>query len=363
LSKRRGKVEKSPKYSTLIVYYFSGTGNAANASRVMVNYAKNLGMQTHLISVDRYDHDIKVPEFEGKALIGFAAPVHGFYIAPIMGHFISDFPRGVNADIFILNTRAGVKIGKCLLPGISGMAFYEPSLMLRMKGYKNRGFLPIDLPSNWISIHPGLTNNAINVMYDFYTKKTERLLAKMLDGGYVYNGWYALWIDLPLIPITLAYSFVGRYGIAKAYMADSKCTNCGICIENCPTESLIRINNRPYWKYTCENCMRCMNSCPERAIQTPHLFAFIIWFLAYYAADYITRLIYSNYICNISTLCAWKTEVINFLIVSVLWVGISTFGFYLLHLAMGIKFIRKMVEYTSLTKLLAWRRYKPKRIK
>ena len=158
-------MQKTPIYSTLIVYYFSGTGNAANASRVMVNYAKKFGLQTHLISVDRYDHDIKVPEFEGKALIGFASPVHGFYIAPIMGHFISDFPRGLNADIFILNTRAGVKIGKFLAPGVSGMAFYEPALMLRMKGYKCRGFLPIDLPSNWISIHPGLTKNAIDVAH------------------------------------------------------------------------------------------------------------------------------------------------------------------------------------------------------
>lgn len=74
-------MEKPPKYSTLIIYYFSGTGNAANSSQCMINYAKKLGMQTQLISIDRYDHDIKAPEFEGKALIRFAAPVHGFYIA------------------------------------------------------------------------------------------------------------------------------------------------------------------------------------------------------------------------------------------------------------------------------------------
>lgn len=48
-------------------------------------------------------------------------------------------------------------------PGLSGLALILPALMLRLKGYRIKGLRPLDLPSNWISLHPGLRGKSSKV--------------------------------------------------------------------------------------------------------------------------------------------------------------------------------------------------------
>ena len=83
-------------------------------------------------------------------------PTHGFNAAPIMIRFIAGFPRGLGREVFLLNTRAGMKLSKIFLPGISGVALLLPAFILWIKGYRCIGFRPVDLPSNWIPLHPGI---------------------------------------------------------------------------------------------------------------------------------------------------------------------------------------------------------------
>ncbi len=48
---------------------------------------------------------------------------------------------------------------------------------------------------------------------------------------------------------------------------DGNCTNCNVCVENCPTKSIHKGKNRPHFDYSrCINCMCCHELCPHRAI-------------------------------------------------------------------------------------------------
>ena len=98
-------------YDNLIIYYFSGTGNAKNASKWITRVAQVKGIKTHLINIDRFQ-EITIPERNGKTLIGFCFPTHGFNMPPIMLKFVSMFPGLRDVDVFILNTRAGIKLSR-----------------------------------------------------------------------------------------------------------------------------------------------------------------------------------------------------------------------------------------------------------
>ncbi|TFG74238.1 MAG: flavodoxin family protein, partial [Chrysiogenales bacterium] len=141
-------------YDHATIYYFSGTGNALTASRWIAENAEKKGIKADLISIDRFKK-INVPAAEGKKLIGFCYPTHGFNLPWIMLKFIARFPVRERCDVFLLNTRAGMKICKWFAPGISGIAQILPALILLVKGFRIRSLFPLDMPSNWISVHPG----------------------------------------------------------------------------------------------------------------------------------------------------------------------------------------------------------------
>jgi uncharacterized protein (DUF362 family)/Pyruvate/2-oxoacid:ferredoxin oxidoreductase delta subunit len=48
---------------------------------------------------------------------------------------------------------------------------------------------------------------------------------------------------------------------------DGNCTNCNICVENCPLETISSGKKRPVFDYSnCVNCMCCHELCPQKAI-------------------------------------------------------------------------------------------------
>lgn len=77
------------------------------------------------------------------------SPIHGFNYPKITLDFIRRFSSGKN-KIVLMNTRARMKIGSFVTPGLTGIALFLSSLLLKQKGYKIVGQIPFDLPSNWI---------------------------------------------------------------------------------------------------------------------------------------------------------------------------------------------------------------------
>ncbi len=338
-------------YSKLIVYYFSGTGNSENVAHWLAEIAREKGMEVTLNNIAKIDRlAFSVPGRD--ALVAFVSPIHGFNYPPVMLSFILRFPKGHN-NILLLNTRAGMLIGKWITPGLTGVAFYFAAFVLKLKGYAIRSMFPVDLPSNWISVHPGLNDRTVKYLHERNREKVYRFAQKVLAGGSDFRGVREIVQDLLISPVSLGYYFIGRFFFAKTYYASSACDNCQLCIKSCPVKAIKIVDNRPYWTFKCESCMHCMSNCPRSAIETAHGSVVLI---AVLSSLFISGLFYSYF-------KQWFFDIehtfLGFILESVLFLGFFAVWYRLLHYAMRFKFVERMVVYTSLTKYKFWgRRYK-----
>ncbi|MFZ4401390.1 MAG: hypothetical protein ACOYO1_15250 [Bacteroidales bacterium] len=120
-------------YKKIIIYYFSGTGNSRNVAKWMTSVSKKYQVESQTVNIALIDSKaLTAPEPD--TLIIFLSPIHGFNYPPIMLNFIMHFPRGKN-KVVLMNTRAGMLIGKFITPGITGIAFYLSALVLFLKGF------------------------------------------------------------------------------------------------------------------------------------------------------------------------------------------------------------------------------------
>ncbi|HAN19803.1 MAG: hypothetical protein A2X13_12540 [Bacteroidetes bacterium GWC2_33_15] len=344
----------------IVIFYFSGTGNARNVSIWLKNCAINKGIETELIDISNLENRKKniIPE---NAMIGICSPTHGFNFPPIMFHFILRFPRSKNNKLFIINTRAGMKMGKYFLPGLSGLTQYFSALIFRLKGFRICGMHPIDLPSNWVSFHPGLKPKVVDSIYSKRKRETERFAHKIINGEKDLKALRDIIQDLLITPIAFLYYVIGRFVLAKSFYASKDCNKCDLCIKKCPVQAIKTVDNRPYWTYKCESCMQCMNICPERAIETAHGFVIGAWFLINPVILYhIYKAIHLYELIN-SYVSVWLSKLILFFIDAFLIFSFFILFYWVFHYLIRFRFFERIVVYTSFTKWKFWRRYKAPR--
>lgn len=332
----------------LIIYFHSGTGNALKGSRWIAEEAGKFGLDSKLYSID-HNYKPDPDEIKPDTLVGFLYPTHGFNLSPAMLKFILKFPQKKGTSVFFMNTRAGGKFFKIFTPGISGTAQYLPWLILLLKGYKIQAGRPLDMPSNWISAHPGLGPKMVSSIDRRCETKAKGFISKVLNGKRVFcRTLIDLPIDILIFPITVAYYFVGRFFLAKTFIYTHRCTDCNICVENCPVGAIKLVRGKPFWTHNCESCMRCINICPHRAIQTSHLLAtvgivlfnvpFTIWLYR-----------------NVEWFSFLKNDLAIFIVDSFVSLSILYLLYAGVHYFLRFKFISRLFLFTSLTNW--WRRY------
>jgi ferredoxin len=342
-------------WDSLYIYYISGTGNARASSEWIADEAEKKGLKVLVQQIDRLENII-MPRQGENSLIGFAFPTHGFNAAPIMLRFIAGFPSGLCREIFLLNTRAGMKLSRIFTPGLSGIALILPAFMLMLKGYRCIGFRPVDLPSNWIPIHPGIKKKVIDSLFVRCERIVRDFAVKILSGKRVWRGLWSLPVDLLISPIAFGYYIAGRFFLSKTFIANYNCTNCGLCIKECPTASIKIVSNRPYWKMTCESCMRCLNHCPEKAIEAAHGMAVAFYLLIMAVNAWLSILLINIFKTEAQI---WWLKIALQISSIVLTIFIPAMGYIIIHYAMGLKPFKYLIRFTSLTALPFWIRYKP----
>jgi len=336
--------------TNIVVYFFSGTGNSRNVAYWISQFAFDRNITIQLLNIAQVNRR-KIEAPPADSLIFFISPVHGFNYPPVMLHFIMCFPLG-NNDVVLMNTRAGMKIGNFITPGLSGITFYLASLILKIKGYAIKSWYPIDLPSNWISIHPGLNNNTITFLHLKNKEKVLNYLEALLSGKRNYKAVREIIQDILVSPIAMLYYFAGRFFLAKTYYASRDCNGCDLCIRSCPVKAIKKVDKRPYWTFNCESCMKCMGNCPTKAIETGH--GFVLGYIVLYS-------ILVGLFINLFSQFFFEFK--NPLITFVVQTGLSLFLLFIchgiMHYALKIKIIERIMVYTSLTKFKFWgRRYK-----
>jgi len=327
-------------YNDLTIYYFSGTGNALTASRWITQCAQKKGLKTNLISIDRFNKII-VPSAKGKRLIGFCYPTHGFNLPWIMLKFIFKFPLIKKCDVFLLNSMAG----------ISGIAQILPALILLIKGFRIKGMFPLNMPSNWISVHPGFNKTTVAKIFARCHSRVDKFCERIFNGQSYFRPivFIMLPLDIALAPIAFMYFMYGRFYFAKIFIASTDCDTCRLCEIKCPTASIKIIDKRPFWKLTCESCMRCINICPRQAIQVSHSLAVLIPVISSLLPIALALKFFNSFIP--SSLIKPANFFINWGISLSLFFIISGLVFWLIKISL----INKLFTFTSFTKY--WRRY------
>jgi Pyruvate/2-oxoacid:ferredoxin oxidoreductase delta subunit len=342
---------------TLRMFFFSGTGNARNVARWMVEVWRERDHAAE--AVDLATVDVDAVEVGPRDDIGLASPTHGFNFPPITLAFLFRFPRTIWGNrVCIVNTRGGVRVFGVYVPGLSGVAQLLAALVFLLKGYRVVGMRPIDLPSNWISLHPGLRADVIRAIYERCEAVTRRSANRLLDGQRDLRALFDLPQDLLIAPIALGYYLVGRYLFAKSFIASASCDACGACISHCPVQAVRLVAGRPFWSHRCESCMRCMNRCPKRAIETAHgfiagfLFLFDVALLAliHPALRPVASMFSGSGV--VGTLCRLAFD-------TALMLAALFLSYRLLHRGLRFRLIERLMVLTSLTHFGFWRRYRP----
>jgi ferredoxin len=343
-------------FQKIVIYYFTGTGNSQNVAEWMSKEATRQGIGCTMVNIVHTDR-LHIEPPDPGALVVFVSPIHGFNYPPVMVNFIMRFPRG-NNPVVLMNTRAGMLIGKWITPGLTGIAFLLAALVLRLKGYSIRGMRPVDLPSNWISVHPGLNEHTVKYLHERNRERVTSFAQHIYAGNRSFKALREIIQDLLIAPVAAGYYFAGRFMLAKTYYASGDCNNCMICIKGCPVKAIKLVDNRPFWTFNCESCMKCMGNCPKKAIETAHgsitgvllLFYLVIMVLIYrFAGPFLEPV---------------KTGIAGFILKTVLFIALLALWYRSIHYLMRFRFFERIMVYTSLTHFKFWgRRYKALRDK
>jgi len=254
-----------------------------------------------------------------------------------------------------------MKLYKLFTPGMSGLALWWPALIMWLKGYGCIGYQPLDLPSNWISVHPGLRKKVVDSIFLRCKKITDQFINKIIDGKSVYQAFWGIPVDILISPVSILYYLFGRFALSKTYFASYRCNNCDKCIKDCPVSAIKHLDKRPFWTYKCESCMHCMNHCPERAIETGHAFIFLLWWLAFTMIPVLLTGILIRHKIIPEEVATSGYSYIYSAIQFGAGIWIIFFGYGLMHFLLRYKWINYLVTWTSLTKYRFWRRYKAPR--
>lgn len=270
-------------------YVLSGTGNTFRVACWIQEMMEKTGNK---VDLQMSDHARPCQELVQSSdhLLGFLFPAHGFLPPWSMIKFLFGFPRSKGSSVFCAATRGSWVFGPLIIPGASGFATFLAALVLFLKGYKVKGLFSLDMPSNFINFHWGLTPKNSEKIISKAKIKLQKFINRLNTGKHIYFtrnnlwelGWtgFIFWL-VPLFPIF--YLIFGRLFMAKLMFSNNRCVGCGLCAKSCGNNGIkmIKIGSKrhPFWTHHCENCMRCMAFCNKKAVETGHSWAVGLFYI------------------------------------------------------------------------------------
>ena len=248
------------------VFYFSGTGNTRWAVERLREILTGRGHGCEVYSVDlpgRPDDEKIKAIVDSSDYTGFAYPVYGANLPPIMERFIEsvknmpELNAGHKKKLFFISTAGYVD------------SFGPLAAKRLLKGYNFdlRGYLSLRISNNISS--PKLKTKLISDSGLELRKEASVLQLAALAGKLSKMESYITGIGPYLIPGILIRKFAAR-GIRDNFLSlgvrmDS-CSKCMLCVSGCPTQSIAYDGREFRFNNGCTACMRCYNFCPAYSI-------------------------------------------------------------------------------------------------
>jgi ferredoxin len=350
-------------YRNTVIYFLSGTGNSYRVSTWIERVGQEKGSNTTVVPIDKAEPGKEIKD-ESDNLLGIVTPTHGFTAPWQMLKFVWRLPRVKRTHAFCVATRAGLKFGRIFPPGISGSGTFLIALILRLKGYRVKGVMSVDMPSNWFSLHPIQCLENLEAIITRAENKTIQFTGSIFSNCRVWftrNNVYEIVCGIVLSPISVLYLFIGRFFLAKLFFANTNCDGCGICAKNCSVGAIKmwgKENPRPFWKYNCESCMRCAAFCPHDAIEAGHSWGVVLYFISAVPVSFYVFAWLGKSIPGTAHLNGyWLGEILD-----LAYFYPAIFGAYILfQVLLRVPAINMFFTYTTLTHY--WGRYREPGIK
>jgi NAD-dependent dihydropyrimidine dehydrogenase PreA subunit len=251
------------KFST---FYFSGTGNTEWAVKEFNRIITERGHDVDAISIDGIDarkSSFLVETVRNSDFIGFANPIYGGNIPPVMRIFISKLIKAFadetewSKPVYIINTFAY----------INGFGPFCAGKLLKNTGFKMISYVNIQLCNNISTPNlkvKKMNQEKLNKRKLVAIGELQKAAGMILEGKRHITGR-----GLYLIPNILIRK-ISKKAIEDNYKVFSveknSCKRCMLCADKCPTKSIEYKDNSFRFLPTCTACMRCYNNCPTYSI-------------------------------------------------------------------------------------------------
>lgn len=230
------------------IYYFTGTGNSLYISKKIANLLPDCKI---IRITSRNDFSVPI----SAERLGFAFPVYAWGLPNLVKDFISRIETA-SCDYIFTNANYA---------GNAGAALHQAEGLFKQKGINLNFSTSIKMPNNYIILsHPDKfekaekiidsAQNSINNAAVQIASKAQNKIKSTITGRLVTT------IVHPLFAANIRKS-------DKAYFADDKCNQCGICKNLCPVDNITIQEGKPLWQRKCQQCLACISWCPQKAIQ------------------------------------------------------------------------------------------------
>ncbi len=243
-----------------VVFYFSGTGNTEWVVEKLITNLIQKGYECRGYSLE--DEILYLEDIIDKAdVIGFAFPIYGANMPNLMIKFyqrLKDITKELHDKPAFIVTTAGY---------IDAYGPFLAGKTLKKIGFKLVSYVNLILSNNVSTPkHRATIQSEENLKKRMKQSeaKIEKLVNKLITRKkYIRNiGFYLL----PGILIRKA----TKKGMINCHLSFSidkeRCKKCMLCINKCPTKSIIILNDEFSFLPTCTACMRCYNFCPVNAV-------------------------------------------------------------------------------------------------
>ena len=255
-----------------IIYFFTGTGNAACLARIAAGDFERRGVRAAVSPIE----SLRVHPAHGDAdLIGIVTPVLGFGLPQMAARFLRRLPRGRGRKAFVIIAMGNAETvcvgrGRLSLPPTEGIAVLQSAFWLRLKGYSFSGASALEMPTNWIMAVDPPDKERASAMTERAAAAIGTFTGAVLAGTYTPGRARALAATclFPLFaPVYLLFSTLIRRIGGKWFTVTARCTQCGACAAQCPQGTIRLRGGTPRWGWDCQQCYRCINLCPSGAIE------------------------------------------------------------------------------------------------
>jgi ferredoxin len=232
-----------------IIYVYSGTGNSLWVAKKLSAALGN----TEIVPVSLAKEARITPVSQNAGII---FPVHIWGIPAPVVDFINRLEADSSKHCFAVAVHAG-QVAATLI---------QLRDLMQKKNVKLSSGFSICMPSNYIPWSGAVSPQKQQKLFHEALIKINKIASHIKNNKETPPEKGPAWQNYFFSKIyNLSYSKVAK--MDKSFLADEKCTGCGICEKICPARNILLKNGSPRWQNNCEQCFACLQWCPDEAIQ------------------------------------------------------------------------------------------------